>query len=75
MGMALKSGRCLKRECDNCGAIYNIVEESYPTRERGSIKCNYCGAKIHEWNGGRICEAKVVSAPVKENYRKFDDTP
>jgi predicted Zn finger-like uncharacterized protein len=73
MGMALKSARSLKKECYNCGSRYNIIEESYPTRDKGSIKCNYCGAVIHEWNGGRICDSKLVSGPTKEDYRKIDE--
>ena len=69
MGMALKSGRSLKKLCDNCGALYNVVEESYPTRERGMIRCECCGNIIHEWNGGRMCYPKRLSDPTEENYR------
>jgi len=73
--MALKSCRSIRKECYNCGAVYNILEESYPTTDKGCIKCNYCGDKIHEWNGGRVCEAVLVSGPTKENYRKIEETP
>jgi predicted Zn finger-like uncharacterized protein len=76
MGMALKSGRSLRKECENCGAVYNVMEESYPTQEKGFIKCEHCGNVIHKWNGGRVCETKKVSGPTVENFRKlFDEVP
>ena len=72
MGMALKSGRSLRKECDNCGAVYNVIEESYPTRDKGQIKCTYCGFVVHEWDGGRVCDTVLVSGPTKKEYRKFE---
>ena len=71
MGMALKSGRSIKKTCENCGATYNIWEESYPTRDKGELQCTYCGLILHQWAGGRVCDLKLVSEPTKKDYRKL----
>ena len=64
-----KARRFLRKECDRCGAIYRIEEQSYPTKERGKIECEYCGKVVHEWNGGRMCYSETLSAPTREYKR------
>jgi predicted Zn finger-like uncharacterized protein len=61
-----------EKTCQNCGAVYQIEEQSYPMRDKDSIKCNYCGNIIHTWNGGVICSAKNISGPIKGNYLKIN---
>jgi DNA-directed RNA polymerase subunit RPC12/RpoP len=55
-----------KKICSNCGAIYEIEEQSYPMRDNDNIKCEYCENIIHSWNGGHICSV-VKKYPPKNS--------
>jgi hypothetical protein len=51
------------KKCSNCGAIYEIEEQSYPMRDNDNIKCEFCENIVHSWNGGHICSVAKVYPP------------
>jgi predicted Zn finger-like uncharacterized protein len=60
-----------EKECKNCGAIYQIIAQDYPMRDKDSIKCEYCGDILLSWNGGIIYSSKNVTGPTRAKYNKL----
>lgn len=58
-------------KCENCGTEYEIENQDYPMRDKDSIKCEFCGYTLLEWNAGVIYSAKNISPPTKDKYRKY----
>ncbi|WP_370651091.1 MJ0042-type zinc finger domain-containing protein [Cypionkella sp.] len=40
--------------CPHCHALYSVMTERLPARDRDTADCEVCGMKMSEWNGTEI---------------------
>jgi len=59
----------VKKICGGCGAEYELTEHKSMFRDKDSIECDICGAKLFSWNGGCIWSKKLI----KENTNSKDN--
>lgn len=44
------SGTRGDKKCEDCGAVYIVTVDRFPSRDYGYFDCQICGERLDEWN-------------------------
>ena len=66
-----------EKQCNGCGARYQITRHPVPMRDSDSISCQECGTELLSWNGGVVHYAELISrpSPASDSFDHTDDDP
>ena len=50
MGQPWSRSPAADQTCPNCGAVFQVLIERIPHKDRESFDCTECGTEVDEWN-------------------------